>query len=440
MEVVFSIDAAGQLSEIGWMLRLAIDSCRACADVVINVVADGFTEEFAGWLDERGVRRHLAGTPLLPAILRAHRQSGYPLQAIGNYLRYAAIDVVDAEHLLYCDCDTIFLPGFEKPIIPHLVAAAAEDDLDDWSRFNSGVLSVNTAAFRNVLPAFHDFASSRLEAFYPSFDQAAFNAFFASRIERLPPALNWRPYWPQNEKVGILHTHGVKPSQALRVMRGETPLGHGNPQFYKDLLIRTAQTMPFYFRWFHEYVGPARDLWCEVADQAWTLIERPVPTHADRMARMREEVSADWVASESSSLDAALERAPYRVRGRVPEGTVTVRLLLTTGCLLCAMPDPAIIGLSSLPLVKATRSNVVECDQTVAARARGASILRKVAFRRPMDFVFRLDTALVQGENIEVLVYAASPPIAATLYWAGEDVLFSEDQRCDLQIDGNATT
>jgi hypothetical protein len=123
--------------------------------------------------------------------------------------------------ILYTDCDVMFLTD----VVPQLevasceqFAVAPESVQDDYVNMNTGVMLMNTARLRESLPAFRTYILANLEALEAeSWDEAAYRWFYRDtngpQWDRLPPELNWKPYWGHAEAAKLIHFHGPKPYQ-----------------------------------------------------------------------------------------------------------------------------------------------------------------------------------------------------------------------------------
>ncbi len=83
------------------------------------------------------------------------------------------------------------------------------------------------------------------------YDQPVLNDFYRDRWERLPLALNWKPYWGHDPAAKILHFHGPK-FQVIRYLLGEGPetLVH---DIWRDLFERAPEA-------YRRYLAEARAL------------------------------------------------------------------------------------------------------------------------------------------------------------------------------------
>lgn len=249
MKLVFAIDGNGLLGELGDWIRLAIDSARINTSLDILVLVDGITPSFEYWLRQEGIEYLQARTPLSPLIEDLNRDSGYPLQAKGNYLRYEALRCVEDDFFFYTDCDVVFLsdPGNVEDL-PALVAACPADTPYSYSSFNSGVLLFNRQAMLSYIDKFYEFAGDRLLSFLPGFDQVAFNAFFKDMITPLPTRFNWRPHWGATEDLSMLHFHGVKLSVIEELLSGRLPFFGPKADQVLDLGARAVTHLPFFMQ------------------------------------------------------------------------------------------------------------------------------------------------------------------------------------------------
>jgi hypothetical protein len=291
VRVAFAIDLIGQSAEIGEMLQLAIASCLKNTRLQPVVLAPTFHTEFRTWLDKHGVSCVEVETPLVTAIKKANRDTGYPLQAAGNYLRYEACSVFDDEMILYADCDVIFLRDVVIPEKPNLLAAGPEDSVDDFRRINSGVMLLNREAVGALLPGFYAFAAENLQRFYPGFDQPAVNEYFSGRIEELPLALNWRPYWGASDSAAIVHFHGFKPGLAEMLLNGIYPGPPERRELITTIMQRSLVNIGFFLHRlrdpsFHElaYFGKLTKL----AELVGALQRRPLEVYCAAMLNLRE--------------------------------------------------------------------------------------------------------------------------------------------------------
>jgi hypothetical protein len=84
---------------------------------------------------------------------------------------------------------------------------------------NTGVMLMNLPRLRETSSQFREFISENLEMLKDeAWDQGAFRRFYrrpdgTPLWDKLPPELNWKPYWGKNPSAGIIHFHGPKPFQ-----------------------------------------------------------------------------------------------------------------------------------------------------------------------------------------------------------------------------------
>jgi hypothetical protein len=203
------------------LMRAAVRSAQARTTLEPNLLYDGDPgDPFVRELASMGVRVRPHRVSF-HAALEAHPSANpaYARMAGGAFLR-VEIPLVEREarHVLYTDCDVIFLREPRLPWRePRLFSCAPEFDRRDLARFNTGVMWMNLPRLRADLPAFTAFITSHLDDFV-TFDQDAYRQFYRGRVTRLPRRLNWRAYWGDPARADILHFHGPKPSYIAHLL------------------------------------------------------------------------------------------------------------------------------------------------------------------------------------------------------------------------------
>jgi lipopolysaccharide biosynthesis glycosyltransferase len=148
------------------------------------------------------------------------------------------------ERVLYTDCDVFFraeVTGDLAAIQCHYFAVAPEFNPDDYEQMNTGVMWMNLPMLRTVDADFRLFVRQNLQRLSNlAWDQGAYREFFAQEgnaigWDKLPPELNWKPYWGDYSRAKVVHFHGPKPFQRL-VIDSELPeLKHLTGGSYHEL-------------------------------------------------------------------------------------------------------------------------------------------------------------------------------------------------------------
>lgn len=232
------------------LVQVAMRSCVANTDLIPHCLYNGENSAHIDQLSALGAKviRHQSS---LETVLR----DGYGTQYdsfSGHWLR---IDIPQIEQeddlVLYTDIDVMFRTHPTVPRAPRLLAAAPERYRWRWPHFNSGVLVMNVPALRPLQTQFAQAITQRMAQGWqpPGHDQVSYNAFFRWRHNRLPHALNWKPYWGANNAAQIIHFHGPKPVhiQRLKAGQGDTmlpvyaKLWQINPQAYEMFCAEADQ-------------------------------------------------------------------------------------------------------------------------------------------------------------------------------------------------------
>ena len=210
------------------MIMVAVHTAKTHTSLVPHCIYDGAENEFTDWLTRRDVRILQHRSFVHERLVELGERKGNPHLAAalaGAFSRVELPDLVTTlgspARILYTDCDVLFLAD----VVPALEAAACEQFAvapesvqDDYLNMNTGVMLMNTARLRESLPAFREYILENLAALEAeSWDEAAYRWFYRDAAgpvwDRLPPELNWKPYWGSSDAAKIVHFHGPKPYQ-----------------------------------------------------------------------------------------------------------------------------------------------------------------------------------------------------------------------------------
>lgn len=232
-----------------YMIKAAVESALKNTRLEPHFLYDGSPDALTAWLERKGVK------------IIYHRVSFYdrlkafypPDQlkiAAGAFLR-CDIPLLETKEdsVLYTDCDVLFLNGIDPQNIPRAArfTCAPETRQTDWSILNTGVMWMNLPALRKTHADFVAFINDRLPEL-ATYDQTAYNLFYAGQHTRLPLEYNWKPYWGENSDAKIIHFHGPKPHDILHILQGE-PIS----EIYKSLFALDRFGSIHYLSRFCEY-------------------------------------------------------------------------------------------------------------------------------------------------------------------------------------------
>jgi hypothetical protein len=223
-------------------VRAAVLSARKNTSLSPNFLYDGKPDVLCAWLRQQGVNVVYASVPYWKKMDGAKARGYCPDIARGAFLRteIPSIDPTD-DIILYTDCDVIFLkePVYEGPPI-RCFAVAPETDIHDYSvhGINTGVMLMNLATLRKAQQSFREYIIGNFESFN-AYDQGAYRIYYNGLWERLPPEMNWKPYWGFSEDARIIHFHGPKYDHVLSLLSGDRSwwryeaLFHANEAAYR---------------------------------------------------------------------------------------------------------------------------------------------------------------------------------------------------------------
>jgi hypothetical protein len=210
------------------MIMVAVHTARKFTSLVPHCIFDGGENDFTSWLKKHDVRIVRHRSFVREALGDLGRRKGNPHLAAalsGAFSRVELPEIVgrlgSGARVLYTDCDVVFrgevVPELEANACRYF-AVAPESVLGDYVNMNTGVMLMNTERLRESLPEFLDYISKNLaELERESWDEAAYRWYYRDENgpiwDRLPPELNWKPYWGESDDAKIIHFHGPKPFQ-----------------------------------------------------------------------------------------------------------------------------------------------------------------------------------------------------------------------------------
>lgn len=213
----FSINEAG-FSATRDQINVAVRSARRHTSLTPVCIYSGQDFDHCAYLENLGVEviNHF---PSFAAELKEGYGDNYD-QFVGHWLRVDIPTIeIEEDFILYTDTDVMFTGNVNDLPLPKYLAAAPEFKIDNFSKFNSGVMVMNLNELRDVQDDFLQSIRSRLvdNYKYPAHDQESYNRFFAGRYDRLNPIYNWKPYWGENPDARIVHFHGPKLRHVARM-------------------------------------------------------------------------------------------------------------------------------------------------------------------------------------------------------------------------------
>ncbi|HTZ35443.1 MAG TPA: glycosyltransferase [Stellaceae bacterium] len=204
------------------------------------------------WLEQSGVQLIFRRAALFE-IVRAHFGEQADIFS-GHWLRCDIPILEDEEDfVLYTDIDVMFRRYIDlSNERPPFIACTPEQEQNDLSYFNSGVMVMNIPALRAARDELIATLHARLPNMEPHDDQGMFNATFRGRWTRLPNTYNWKPYWGFNPDAAIVHFHGPKPGAVQQMLLGRS---HLYPADYSRLFQRDPDGYARYIAEFERFLG-----------------------------------------------------------------------------------------------------------------------------------------------------------------------------------------
>lgn len=249
----FAINDAG-LPHFDRCIRAAVKSAQANTRLKPICLYSGDGAPFINEIERDGVQVIRWKPSLAAAIASTENANGWHKGiATGANLRLdiPLIEKTDP-YVLYTDCDVLFLRHPKLEPKPEFFAAAPENDPNDWSFANTGVLIINVENMRRDHADLTAFAAPRLNTFGPkghgTYDQGILNAYYEGRWSHLPLEMNWKPYWGWNPNASIVHFHGPKPQFIEAILSGKGDV----PKVYENIYAKSPEGSQRYLELFHQ--------------------------------------------------------------------------------------------------------------------------------------------------------------------------------------------
>lgn len=210
-------------------IKCAVNSCKRNAPNLEPVfMYDGYRGPLTEWLESKGVTVIIAKSPLCSHFKKLETERGFGSSvACGAFLRIEIPRLIREQgwndsHVLYTDCDVMFLKSVSFDTLPEWFSCAPEFNINNWSYFNSGSMLINVENMRKTYDAFLEYVLNCGDVINQSYDQGCLNEFYKDKWTRLNPIFNWKPYWGISNNARIIHFHGPKIENVEKLMAKST--------------------------------------------------------------------------------------------------------------------------------------------------------------------------------------------------------------------------
>jgi hypothetical protein len=251
MKLYLALNEAGTAGDIALHTKVLVLSVLANTHLRPVLLYTGRRNLFTEWLEAHGVRIIDSKVPYIDTIDALVMKGRYSNATLGHWLRTnVCLEEKDDEFVLYTDVDVFFRKEPDLlEIRPSYCAAAPEFDKNSWNYFNAGVMVINVPGLREEYPAFESYLRKNLEEKTFSFhDEIAYNVFYRGRWARLPPELNWKPYWGKNDAACIVHFHGPKIGAIEAICDGRWDWSTGHGRQIGSILATNLDAYEYYLR------------------------------------------------------------------------------------------------------------------------------------------------------------------------------------------------
>jgi lipopolysaccharide biosynthesis glycosyltransferase len=232
MDWFFAINENSAAFEIyADLAKVAVHSALTNTSLTPRLLYDGTENAFTRWMRSHNVDIISTESSLKSEMSRLDGSvpPAHLSTLPGVYLRIElpllGLRLCAQDRVLYTDCDVMFRREIKNELsrLPcKYFAVAGEFDPEDYYNMNTGVMLMNLAGLREVDAEFRAFVKARFHEFsHEAWDQGAYRRFFGWERtsllwDRLPPGMNWKPYWGNAADASIVHFHGPKPYEYER--------------------------------------------------------------------------------------------------------------------------------------------------------------------------------------------------------------------------------
>lgn len=232
MDWFFAINESSAAFDIYTQLaKVAVHTALTHTSLRPRMLYDGRENVFTSWMRHRGVDIIFAESylknelPKLSGLVTPAFITLLPGVFLRMELPLLGLRLKTEDTVLYTDCDVMFRGEVTTDLYRlacTYFAVAGEFEPDDYYNINTGVMLMNLRRLREVDALFRAYVRAHLdELVNQAWDQGAYRRFFgwergALLWDRLPPTMNWKPYWGDAADATIVHFHGLKPYECER--------------------------------------------------------------------------------------------------------------------------------------------------------------------------------------------------------------------------------
>lgn len=230
------------LNEGDWqfeMAQVAIHTARQNTNLEPVCIYDGNNKTVIDWMNDKNIPIIFHRSSLYEQACKIYDvppNTPRSAKVTGAWTRIDIPNLTDENYVLYTDTDVMFLgdcKGLED-VKPEYIACV--NDFNPFNSFNmnSGVLVMNTKNLRLEYDDFISFIKTNMTNSWSTYDQVAYDCFYAYRSLRLPLEFNWKSFWEvdyavwsppeirvqRTIPVQILHFTGIKPWDKTQYKEG----------------------------------------------------------------------------------------------------------------------------------------------------------------------------------------------------------------------------
>ena len=252
------------------MAQVAVCSARKNTTFEPICIYDGCNKRVIDWMTLQNIPIIFHRSNLYEKACQVYGVPPNSLRSVkptGAWLRIDIPLLTNEDFILYTDTDIMFLGDCKEleNIKPKYIAAVNDyNPLNDYN-INSGVLLMNVKNLRAEHEDFIKFININMLKTWATYDQNAYDIYYANRILKLPLEFNWKSFWEEDyaiwltdirvqrtKPIQILHFTGTKPWDETKYKEGMGIFRNSNnciwkkkwSKFYEEVKLPEKEEIP----------------------------------------------------------------------------------------------------------------------------------------------------------------------------------------------------
>lgn len=240
------------------MAKVLVLSAIKNTNLELYCVFDGPENKFTNWLKSKNINVIFWKITFLADLIKRYDGNKSINFCRGTYLCMELPYIltennINDRYILYTDVDIMFIGAVElDQSKPDLFASSTDWNINDWTRFSTGIMVMNIHTLRQQYPKFLKWIQKNNYNFkYTGMgpcDQGAWNTFYKGKNNKLNQVYDWKPWWGRNDNASIIHFSGPKPNFINKVIN-QPDIEHLNStdHLYSSIIKENIEGYKYYY-------------------------------------------------------------------------------------------------------------------------------------------------------------------------------------------------